>query len=170
MRIGVSIQVPEPFGTQLQRARASFGDRNADSIPPHITLLGPTTVDRDMLADVHRHLGEAASTSGPFTVHLRGSATFRPLTAVVFVQVVAGISGCERLERAVRSGLLDQPARFNYHPHVTVAHDVSEADLDRAFAEMARYEASFEVAGIHLYEHGEDEVWRPRHFYELTGR
>lgn len=169
LRIGVAIQVPEPFGTQLQQARASFGDPNADSIPPHVTLLGPTLIEESAWQDVHRHLERAAAQAGPFTLHLRGSASFRPVSAVVFVQVVEGIASCELLERAVRRGPLAASVRFAYHPHVTVAHDVPEEGLDRAFAEMAEYEARFEVTGLHLYEHGDDEVWRPRNFYELSG-
>jgi hypothetical protein len=42
----------------------------------------------------------------PFEVHLRGSATFRPVSPVVFVPLVRGISECERVEAQVRSGPL----------------------------------------------------------------
>jgi 2'-5' RNA ligase len=50
---------------------------------------------------------------------------------------------------------------FNYHPHVTVAHHLPDEALDRAFAELAGYEVRFIVDAVHLYEHGEDAVWRP---------
>jgi hypothetical protein len=42
----------------------------------------------------------------------------------VFVALAQGISECERLESSVRAGILDGPLRFNYHPHVTIAHAV----------------------------------------------
>jgi 2'-5' RNA ligase len=167
VRVGVAIEVPEPFATELQSARARFGDPLASAIPPHITLLGPTVLDPEVLDEAHAHLLRVAATAAPFRLHLRGSATFRPVSPVVFVQVVEGIPECERLEQAVRSGPLEQELRFNYHPHVTVAHEVADADLDRAFDEMASYEAQFEVQGFHLYEHGDDGVWRPRRPYLL---
>jgi hypothetical protein len=43
-----------------------------------------------------------------------------------------------------------------------VAHDVAEEALDRAFTELADYEARFPVWGFSLYEHGADGVWRPQ--------
>lgn len=159
LRIGVALQVPSPFGPQLQAARAGFGDPQATQIPPHITLLGPTDVPD--LDPVVAHVRAVAATHPPFSVHLRGTGTFRPVSAVVFVQVAMGISECERLERAVRAGPLDQVTRFNYHPHVTVAHDLPDAALDRAFEELADYEASFDVTSVHVYALGDDEVWRP---------
>ncbi|MFE9231425.1 MULTISPECIES: 2'-5' RNA ligase family protein [Cellulosimicrobium] len=167
VRIGIAIEVPEPFATQLQDARARFGDPLARSIPPHVTLLGPTVLDRTALDTARTHLAEVASTAAPFRLHLRGSATFRPVSPVVFVQVVEGIAECEHLESAIRTGPLAQDLRFNYHPHVTVAHEVPEAALDAAFDQMATYDAQFDVAGFSLYEHGDDGVWRPEQVFPL---
>ncbi len=168
VRIGIAVQVPAPFGEQLQRARADFGDPLAWAIPPHVTLLGPTVVEPDELPGIEGHLREVGQAHAPFTVHLRGTGTFRPVSDVVFVQVVRGIAECERLERAIRTGPLSQELRFNYHPHVTVAHDVPDAALDRAFSELAEFEAEFEVSGIQVYEHGDDAVWRPAQDFPLT--
>ncbi|WP_454044485.1 2'-5' RNA ligase family protein [Cellulosimicrobium sp. Marseille-Q8652] len=169
VRVGIAIEVPAPFGPELQAARARFGDPLAALIPPHITLLGPTVLDPEQLEEVGAHLAGVAAGAAPFRIHLRGSATFRPVSPVVFVQVVEGIAECEHLESVVRSGPLEQDLRFNYHPHVTVAHEVDDASLDRAFDEMAAYEAEFAVDGFHLYEHGDDAVWRPRRLFHLTG-
>jgi 2'-5' RNA ligase len=168
VRIGIAIEVPEPFATQLQDARARFGDPLARSIPPHVTLLGPTVLDPAELDSARAHLTAVAATAAPFQVHLRGSATFRPISPVVFIQVVEGIAECEHLESTIRTGPLAQDLRFNYHPHVTVAHEVPDAALDAAFDEMATYEARFEVAGFSLYEHGDDGVWRPEQVFPLT--
>ncbi|NMR19895.1 2'-5' RNA ligase family protein [Cellulomonas fimi] len=169
LRIGVAITVPEPYGTALQQARARFGDPLAREIPPHITLLGPTVIDPEDLDDVSAHLARVSTTARPFVVHLRGTGSFRPVSPVVFVQVVQGIAECERLESAVRSGPLAQELRFNYHPHVTVAHEVSEPALDRAFDELTTFEARFVVSRFEFYEHGDDSVWRPVRDYLLTG-
>lgn len=170
VRIGIAIEIPEPYGTALQEARAAFGDPFANDIPPHITLLGPTVLDMSALDEASAHLERVAARFSPFQVILRGSGTFRPVSPVVFVVVAQGIAECEKLEGAVRSGVLDQELRFNYHPHVTVAHEVDDEALDLAFEEMAGFEASFEVTCIHLYEHGDDGVWRPARRFDLTGR
>ncbi len=160
-RIGISIAIPAPFSDELTAARASFGDPMAGAIPPHITLLGPTVIDVDDLPMIREHTAAATAGVKPFRVHLRGTGTFRPISPVVFIQVAQGICECESLERAVRSGPLSVPIRFNYHPHVTIAHEVSPASLDRAFDEMAQYSAIFQVNKINLFEHGVDRVWRP---------
>ena len=169
VRVGIALLVPEPWGAELQAARASFDDPLADLIPPHVTLLGPTVLEPDELVVVDAHLAEVGSRHRPFGVHLRGTGTFRPVSDVVFVQVVEGISECERLERSVRSGPLAQEVRFNYHPHVTVAHDVPASALDRAFAELADFDATYEVSSLQVFEHGDDGVWRPVRDFPLTG-
>lgn len=162
-RIGVSIQVPDPFARELQAARRSFGDPMAQSIPPHITIVGPTLVSGPELEKGIEHLERVTADTAPFEIALRGTATFRPVSPVVFIQVVRGIAECERLERSVRTDALEQKLRFNYHPHVTIAHAISEAALDRAFEEMVGFEATFDVTSLHLFEHGDDGVWRPVH-------
>jgi 2'-5' RNA ligase len=169
LRIGVAVTVPQPYSATLQAARGRVGDPAAPSIPPHITLLGPTAVEPGDLAAVERHLEEVASHHRPFVLRLRGTGTFRPVSPVVFVQVVEGIAGCEALERQVRTGPLEQGLRFNYHPHVTVAHAVADAALDRAFVELSRFDATFVVHAFHSYECGGDDVWRPVRDFPLTG-
>ena len=165
--IGVAIAIPEPFGTDLQRVRASYGDALADSIPTHITVLPPTEVDADDLEVIDSHLREIAASEQAFTIHLRGSGTFRPVSPVVFVTLVLGIGDCERVEARVRSGPLARILAFPYHPHVTVAHDRPAEVLDQAFDELADYDVRFEVWGFSLYEHGTDGVWRPQRDFPL---
>ncbi len=165
--IGVAVPIPEPYGGELQGWRRAFGDPLADAIPSHITLLPPTEVVAAELAVVEKHLTAIAAAGAPFHVHLRGTATFRPVSPVVFVVVAQGISHCEMLSKAVRTGPLPGGLSFPYHPHVTVAHHVPDQALDRAFAELADYEAGFDVTAFSLYEHGADEVWRPRRSFPL---
>jgi 2'-5' RNA ligase len=169
LRFGVAVSVPEPYAAELQEARARVGDPAAHLIRPHITLLGPTVLPTASLRDAEEHLRAVAAQHAPFTVHLRGTATFRPVSPVVFVQVVEGIASCELLEVAVRSGVLDQELRFHYHPHVTIAHEVPDEALDRAFADMADFEARFDVTEIHVYEHGDDGMWRTIGAFPLGG-
>jgi 2'-5' RNA ligase len=158
--ISVSIAVPAPFGGDLQRLRASFGDPSAGSIPTHVTLLSPTEITDDEVPEIHEHLERVAAAQRPFTMRLRSTGTFRPISPVVFVQVAGGISECERIEQAIRTGPLKRDVPFYYHPHVTIAHKVDDAAMERAFNELASYDCSFEVTGFHLYAHGDDLVSR----------
>src|SRR3954447_20281279 len=138
--IGVAIGIPEPYNRELQGWRDRLGDPNAKRIVPHVTLLPPTEVASDALPEIEEHLRLVAAEETSFTIRLRGSATFLPVSPVVFVPLVQGIAGCERLEVKVRSGPLHRELRFPYHPHVTVAHDLPDEALDRAFEAIAGYE------------------------------
>ncbi|HEX2361737.1 MAG TPA: 2'-5' RNA ligase family protein [Jiangellaceae bacterium] len=166
--IGVAIPVPEPFAAELQGWRRAFGDPLAGAIPPHITLLPPTVVPVGELSTVEKHLAEVAAAGEPFRVRLRGTATFRPVSPVVFVALAEGISACEMLSKAVRTGPLPLELTYPYHPHITVAHDLPDDVLDRAFAQLSDYVAQFDVTVFSLYEHGDDQVWRPRCSFSLV--
>lgn len=169
VRIGVAITVPEPYAAVLQAARTRCGDPWAPYIRPHITLLGPTVIESDEVAQVDEHLAAVARRHAPFVVQLSGTGTFRPVSPVVFVQVADGVAGCTGLERSVRSGVLAQDVPFRYHPHVTVAHEVPDELLDEASAGLTGFDASFLVDSFHCYEHGDDGVWRPSRDFSLTG-
>ncbi|MDQ1726952.1 MAG: hypothetical protein QOK14_997 [Frankiaceae bacterium] len=165
--IGVAIGIPDPFKTQLQEARERYGDPNASDVPPHVTLLPPTLVEGLQLPIVEQHLRKVALARAPFDLLLRGTGTFRPVSPVVFVMVAAGVSDCEEIERAVRGGPIRRQVKFPYHPHVTVAHDVRPELLDRAFAEMAGFDAAFRVSSFQLFEKVQD-VWRPLEEYVFS--
>lgn len=166
---GVSIAVPEPWCAQLQQLREDVGDPLAQAIPPHITLMPPTEIAESEMDRFRTHLESVAKQHGPFTMRLRGTGTFRPVSPVVFVQVAQGIPMCERLEQAVRRGPVSRDLEFPYHPHVTIAHGIADPGLDRAFDELAFFDTSFEVEDFHLYDHGDDGVWRPVTAFALSG-
>ncbi|WP_033213385.1 2'-5' RNA ligase family protein [Kitasatospora phosalacinea] len=159
--IGVSIHVPEPYGSRVQDARAGYGDPLARSIPTHVTLLPPTETHTGALPAMERHLRAVAAAQRPFRMLLRGSGTFRPVSPVVFIRVEEGAQECRVLEAEVRSGPLARELAFPYHPHVTVAHGLSEAALDNAYERTKGFTASFEVAEFVLSTFGADGVWRP---------
>ena len=166
--IGVSIAVPDPCGPELQRYRVSLGDDEAHLIPTHITLLPPTDLADRHLDDVVAHLDAAAGSLERFRIHLRGTGTFRPVSPVVFVNVVEGISECELLAKSVCSGPLEVDLEFPYHPHVTIAHDRPGEILDRAFDELAGFEREFEVHEFHLYAFDDGDGWVPERAFRLV--
>ncbi len=164
--IGVAVAVPEPWATELYDYRLRIGDPTAAGVPSHITLIPPTEVEGDLSA-IEDHLAAAGAAVDPFDVHLRGTATFRPVSPVVFIGLVEGISQCEQLAAAVRRGPLAVELDYPYHPHVTVAHHLDDPSLDRAFEELAGFECRFRVSEFHLYVHHEEEGWRATRTFAL---
>lgn len=158
--VGVAVAVPEPFRQQLHDARVQLGDPEARNIVPHVTLVGPTAVADADLERLDAHLARTVARHRPFHVELRGTETFRPVSPVVFVGLAEGTGELTALERALRADVLDVPAQFPYHPHVTIAHDLGDAALDEAQKSMAEYAARFHVTHVDRFVH--DGVrWQP---------
>nr|WP_144122149.1 2'-5' RNA ligase family protein [Catellatospora sichuanensis] len=169
--IGIAIGIPQPWGAELDAARASTGDPLAALIPSHVTLLGPTMLP--VSADLDRRLDElllsVAEQNAPFAIQLRGTGTFRPVSQVVFVALATGIGECEQLAGGIRTGPLARELAHPYHPHVTIGHDVPGPALDDVFERMADYSARFEVGHFTRYEHNGSGSWQPIRDYALRG-
>jgi 2'-5' RNA ligase len=158
--IGILLDIPEPYGSELRDRRASYGDDQAEFVPTHVTLLPPTEVDDEVLPEIEEHLGKVAGATSPFRMLLAGTGTFLPVSPVVFVQISRGLAECEALEAKVRDGVLERELQFPYHPHVTVAHDLDEPSLELAMRDLADYQAEFDLDRLKLYEQCPEGNWR----------
>ncbi|GAB3521262.1 2'-5' RNA ligase family protein [Arthrobacter monumenti] len=158
--VGIVIAIPEPIAGELRKWRASFGDPLADVVPAHITLV-TTTYYTDWDATVE-HVRKVARQQSPFRIHIKGTGSFRPVSPVVYLNVAEGFDDCVRLHEQLQSGPLGRDLPFAFHPHVTVAHDVSDENMDDAEQLLESYEASFEIGTMGLYEHDNNGVWRLR--------
>lgn len=167
--VGVALPIPEPWGSQLQARRMGYGEGRALYIPTHVTLLPPTPATGSCVGDLREHLAQVAAGFAPFPVLLRGTGTFRPVSEVVFIQLAQGVAPCEQLEQAVREGPVHRDLEFPYHPHVTVAHDLPEPVLDRAFTELSGFSCQFVADRFRLYVHQGDEMWHAVDEFVLTG-
>jgi 2'-5' RNA ligase len=165
--IGVAIPVPDPYGALLREKRADFGDPMAETVPSHVTLIPPTEVAEDELDVVCRSLERASATLPPFPMRLRGTGTFRPVSPVVFVAVSQGISYTEMLAKCVRDALHSPEPEFPFHPHVTVAHNLDDPSLDRAYDELSGFECQFTVTEFALYHHQDVSGWVPQRAFPL---
>jgi 2'-5' RNA ligase len=168
--IGVAVAIPEPWAKELQDYRTSVGDDTAAMIPTHITLIPPFEAAEGSLPEIEEHLTTVAGSFESYCIHLRGTGTFRPVSPVVFVSLVEGISQSEQLADAVRRGPLSLDLSFPYHPHVTIAHHLDDRALDRAFTDLADFECVFEAEEFHLYVHDESVGWQPTRGFELRLR
>lgn len=166
--IGVAIEIPEPYGTQLRQHRASYGDINAATVPTHITLIPPTEVDDADLEQFEKNLAQVAQKHSPFDITLRGTGTFRPVSPVVFVSVVEGISPTEQLAADSRALIEDLSYQFPYHPHVTVAQEVSEEALDQAFNDLADFQCRWRVENFCMYTQNGSPEWRKHRQFDLA--
>ncbi|GAA2010987.1 2'-5' RNA ligase family protein [Brevibacterium samyangense] len=172
--IGVTLELPEPFAGQLRRVRLGFGDEAARTVPAHITVIPPMEIPVHSWPVVREEIRRVANETSPFVIRLRGTGTFLPTSPVVFIAVARGIVECEQLSARLRTGVLNQPLSFPYHPHVTIAQGLPEPVLDEAFESLADFDASFMVHGFGVYFHGtsvgEDGVSGSDEEWELFDR
>ncbi|WP_040338473.1 2'-5' RNA ligase family protein [Candidatus Blastococcus massiliensis] len=167
--IGVVVPVPEPWAQLLVDWRSKVGDPQATLVPPHVTLLPPTEIAAADRPAVAEHLAGVARAHPPFPMHLAGTGTFRPVSDVVFVAVARGIGDCELIAGDVRTGPLDRPLAYPYHPHVTVAHDVATDMLELAYTGLADLSAEFQVDRFTEFEQTPNGAWAIAREYPLTG-
>ncbi|KQQ82691.1 2'-5' RNA ligase family protein [Arthrobacter sp. Leaf137] len=157
---GVILGFPPDIAAELQQWRASFGDPLAGVVPAHITLV-TTTPTHDWEATL-AHVRDVARRQSPFMVTISGTGSFRPVSPVVFIKVEDGFDQCVELHEKLQQGPLQRDLPFAFHPHVTIAHDVSPESLDEAETVLKSYKATFPVVSMGLYEHDADGIWQLR--------
>jgi 2'-5' RNA ligase len=150
VEIGATIAVPGPWRQFLAALRVMVGDNLGEQFDPHITLIPPTRIDADDLLEFAGHLEKVASETPPFRIRLQGAQSFRPRSNVVFAPLVAGAEECTALADLLRSGPVDVPLDFDYHPHVTAAQDIGDAGLDQAERYLRDFAAEFIATEIGL--------------------
>ncbi len=158
--VGVILGFPPDIAAELQQWRASFGDPLAGVVPAHITLV-TTTPTHDWEATL-AHVRDVARRQSPFMVTIAGTGSFRPVSPVVFIKVEEGFDECVELHEKLQQGPLQRDLPFAFHPHVTIAHDVSPESLDEAETVLKSYKATFPVVSMGLYEHDADGIWQLR--------
>jgi 2'-5' RNA ligase len=170
VEVGVTLPVPAPWRQYLSTLRTSVGDLQGAAVPAHATLVPATLVAIRDLGDFARHIVKVAEATEPFRVRLEGAATFRPVSAVVYVPLVEGALACSVLAELLRSGPVPVPLTYEYEPHVTAAHDISEAGLDRAERYLRDFTAEFTATEVLIsVRSGTDpaEAWAPAHVVKL---
>lgn len=165
--IGVAIAVPGPFGEHLRSRRADFGDRQAEFVPTHVTLIPPTAVGHEHVPQWDQTLARIAGQHQAFAMSLSGTGTFRPVSPVVFVAVSEGIAPTELLAAQLRNELDVGELEFPFHPHVTVAQAIPDQGLDRAFGELSDYGCEFTVEAFTMYVQDGGEAWQEYRSYAL---
>jgi 2'-5' RNA ligase len=139
--------------------RERLGEPNAAAVPPHVTPCCRRPPAREALEEVEEHLRRRRSERSSDAPARVGQL---PPVSPVVSSPGGGVADCERVRGQVRSGPLARELTFPYHPHVTVAHDLGEEALDRAFESLADYDARFDVWGFTLFEQDRAGVWRPQ--------
>lgn len=120
---------------------ADFLDRLRLELKPgctlraHVTILPPRPIDLNVNDCVRQITGEAQD-GLPFTVEL-GEVVIFDKSNVVYLSLRRGERELHALHENLNSGQMEYDGPFPYHPHITLAQDVTREQA-LALAEIAR--------------------------------
>ena len=101
----------------------------------HVTILPPRPVDLNIDESI-RQIKAEGEDSHPFTVAL-GSVEIFPKSNVIYLSIRRGEHELHALNENLNSGQLEYDGPFPYHPHITLAQDLTRDEAE-ALAKIAR--------------------------------
>lgn len=120
---------------------AAFLDRLRYELKPgcvlrsHVTILPPRPIDLNIDESIRQIKAEGEDIS-PFTVSLGSVETF-PKSNVVYLNIRKGVHELHALHENLNSGQLEYDGPFPYHPHITLAQDLTREEAE-SLAKIAR--------------------------------
>lgn len=147
--LGVIISMPPELAAELGQWRARYARPGDPVVDAHITLVSGRA--RGLWSDAADYVRKVAKGASPFTVSLRGTGTFAPVSPVVFLNLVTGEDECIELHEELLEGPVEHLLDFEYRPHLTIAHDLDPETMLKAETEMANFAADFSVQSLGLY-------------------
>jgi 2'-5' RNA ligase len=120
---------------------AKFLDRLRYELKPgcilrsHVTILPPRPIDLDIHKSVRQITAESEDIQ-PFTVELGPVAIFEQ-SNVVYLSLRGGERELHALHENLNSGQLEYDGPFPYHPHITLAQDLTREET-LALIQVAR--------------------------------
>lgn len=146
--LGVYVNLPQPWSAFISNKRMEIGDSLAENCAPHITLLPPTPVAKSQLNTFLKDLKHIADTSKSFWVGLDSSSNFLPVSTVSFIKVSYGYDECKVLHDKIYGCVENASPRFPFHPHVTLAHNISVEKIRDIQSDFSDFKAAFICSNI----------------------
>jgi hypothetical protein len=120
------LYIPGPLGAFLDELRRDL----APAVNPraHVSVLPPRPMRVDWRIAAHQ-ARRLADGWAPFTIELAGVEVF-PVTNVIYLQLGAGADELRRMHAAMNTGVLAFHEPLAYHPHVTLAQEIAQGEVD----------------------------------------
>lgn len=118
--------LPDPLAGFLDRLRL---DLTPDCNPrAHVTILPPRPLTAEIKETVEA-LADECRLFPPFEVRL-GSIEVFPDSNVIYLGLVRGEHELHALHENLNNGQLEYDGPFPYHPHITLAQDITSEQVD----------------------------------------
>jgi 2'-5' RNA ligase len=160
--------MPEPLAGFLDSLRCELVPRcQAKS---HVTVLPPRPLASGLPETAWSDLNDSLNGFPPFRVELASIEVFEG-TNVIYLSIGAGYSVLEQMHAELNQGPLKFAEPYKYHPHVTLAQQLTPDQVDAAAALARRrwrefpYSHSFTVDRLTFVQNTEENRWA-----DLAGR
>ncbi len=126
--------VPDPLGRFLDALRRELVPH--DNPRAHVSVLPPRplSVDWSVASRQVRTLTDLAT---PFDIEL-GEIQVFPVTDVIYLELASGASELRRLHSAMSQDALAFREPFAYHPHLTLAQEIENQEVETMRATAVR--------------------------------
>jgi 2'-5' RNA ligase len=149
---------------------ADFLDRLRAELKPgcrlraHVTVLPPRPIDLDIKKSIANIAAEGQD-NPPFTIEL-GSVHIFKKSNVVYLSIRRGEPELHALHENLNSGQMEYDGPFPYHPHITLAQDLTREQaqhlVEIARERWANYDGprSFSVEELSFVRSVETGIWQ----------
>jgi 2'-5' RNA ligase len=126
--------VPDPLGRFLDDLRRELVPH--DNPRAHVSILPP----RPLMVDwsvASREVRALTNLATPFDIELLEVKVF-PVTDVIYLELGSGASELRSMHNAMCQGALEFREPFSYHPHLTLAQEIANQDVEATRATAVR--------------------------------
>ncbi len=170
MRFGIVIFPQQEVQEQANALRMRY-DSHYALIAPHITLKEPFEVKEADLDKVTQAIEELVEKTPPFQLTINKVGSFIPTSPVVFYGFEKNKEIVDLYEK-LNEGILYQPTVHAFVPHITIAQDLSEAELTDLYNRFKLHTFDIPVTAdqVHLVYQTEDKTWKNYKSFSLKGK
>lgn len=129
-------------------------------IPPHIKLKTAFELGERKLEDIIDHLEQVAAATEPFQIDFHKVSTFHPTSNVIYF-AIRDTDPIVRLHERCNKGILFDEEIYNYVPHLTIAQEMSNDELNDVYGSlrMSKIDITVDIDRFHLLYQMENGMW-----------
>ncbi|WP_026826394.1 YjcG family protein [Exiguobacterium marinum] len=169
MKIGVVLFPSKQVQDFANSYRKRYDTKYA-LISPHVTIKARTEVSEEELPKVLEYLQQVADSTKPLHLKVDGVRSFAPTNNVLYLKVLP-TRELSTLHQRLHEGLLNQPPKYDFLPHITIGQDLTDAELfdvlERLRMEQVHFEETITRMAV-MYEL-ENETWNVYETFRFRG-
>ncbi|WP_214709560.1 MULTISPECIES: YjcG family protein [unclassified Exiguobacterium] len=169
MKIGVVLFPSKQVQDFANSYRKRYDTKYA-LISPHVTVKERTEVDEADLPRVLEYLQQVADETKPIQLKIDGVRSFAPTNNVLYLKVLP-TRELATLQQKLHEGVLNQPPKYEFLPHITIGQDLADAELFDVLERMRMEQVHFEetVNRMAVMYELENETWNVYETFRFRG-